>query len=43
MPQVGELYHHPRYVFPDGSQKNKYVLLMGKTRADDWILAVTTT
>ena len=43
MPQPGELYHFPDYVFPDGGQRNKFVLLMGKTRADDWILARTTT
>ena len=43
MPQPGGLYHYPGYVFPDGGQRNKYVLLMGKTRADDWILARTTT
>lgn len=42
MPQPGELYHFPDYVFPDGGQRNKFVLLMGKTRADDWILARTT-
>jgi hypothetical protein len=43
MPQPGELYHYPNYVFPDGGQRDKFVLLMGKTRADDWILARTTT
>lgn len=42
MPQPGELYHFPDYVFPDGGQRNKFVLLMGKTPANDWILARTT-
>lgn len=42
MPQPGELYYFPRYVFPDGGQRNKFILLVGKTPADDWILARTT-
>jgi hypothetical protein len=42
MPQAGELFHYPSYVFPDGSQRDKYVLLMGQTRGSDWILARTT-
>lgn len=42
MPQPGELFRYPDYIFPDGGQKDKYVLLMGKTRGDDWILCRTT-
>lgn len=42
MPQPGELFYYPNYVFPDGSQRNKYVLLMGQTPGGDWILARTT-
>lgn len=43
MPQAGELYHFPNYVFPDGDQRDKFVLLMGRTPSDDWVLARTTT
>lgn len=43
MPQAGELYHFPDYVFPDGGQRDKFILLMGRTPSDDWILARTTT
>lgn len=42
MPRPGELFLYPRYVFPDGEQRDKYVLLMGQTRSGDWILARTT-
>jgi hypothetical protein len=42
MPQPGELYYYPNYVFPDGNIRDKYVLLMGETRGGDWILARTT-
>lgn len=43
MPEPGKLYYFRDYVFPDGEQQHKYVLLMGKTKSDDWILARTTT
>ncbi|KHD06776.1 hypothetical protein PN36_20925 [Candidatus Thiomargarita nelsonii] len=42
MPQAGEIYYHPDYIFPDGDQKNKYVLIMGVRKSGDFILARTT-
>lgn len=42
MPQAGELFYYPNYSFPGGEKGDKYVLLMGQTRGDDWILARTT-
>jgi len=42
MPQTGEIYYHPDYIFPDGGQKNKYIVIMGVTRGGDFILARTT-
>lgn len=42
MPRAGEVYHYPAYVFPDGEQDDKYVVLLGQIPGDDWILARTT-
>ncbi|OAD23240.1 hypothetical protein THIOM_000935, partial [Candidatus Thiomargarita nelsonii] len=42
MPQHGEIYYHPDYIFPDGDQRNKYVVIVGVTRSGDFILARTT-
>jgi hypothetical protein len=42
MHEAGEIYYHPGYVFPDGEQRDKYVLIMGITRSKDFILARTT-
>jgi len=42
MPQGGEVYHYPGYVFPDNATKDKYVVLMGQTISGDWIVARTT-
>lgn len=41
-PQPGDVYHFPDYVFPDGETRDKLVVLLALTRADDWVLARTT-
>jgi hypothetical protein len=42
MPQAGEVYHYPAYVFPDGEQDDKFVILLGQIPGNDWILGRTT-
>ena len=42
MPQPGEVYHYPDYVFPDAEQTDKYVVLLGQLPGGDWILGRTT-
>ena len=42
MPLAGEVYHYPAYVFPDGEQANKFVVLLGQISGGDWILGRTT-
>lgn len=42
MPTAGEVYHYPAYVFPDGEQDDKFVVLLGQIPGGDWILGRTT-
>lgn len=42
MPQAGEVYHYPAYVFPDGEEANKFVVVLGQVPGGDWILGRTT-
>lgn len=42
MPQAGEIYSYPEYEFPDGDNRNKYVVVMGQIPGGDWILGRTT-
>jgi hypothetical protein len=42
MPQAGEVYSYPDYVFPDGDEALKYVILLGQIPGGDWILGRTT-
>jgi hypothetical protein len=42
MPAAGEVYHYPDYVFPDGEQAHKYVVLLGQIPGGDWILCRST-
>ena len=42
MPIAGTLFRYPNYVFPDGAQRDKYILLMGQIPGGDWIVARTT-
>lgn len=42
MPVAGEVYHYPAYVFPDGEQEDKFVILLGQVPGGDWILGRTT-
>lgn len=41
-PQPGDVYHFPDYVFPDGSSRDKFIVLLAVTRASDWIVVRTT-
>lgn len=43
MPAIGEVYYYPNYSFPDGGEKNKYVVIMGTTVYGDFVLGRTTT
>jgi len=42
MPAAGEVYYYPDYVFPDGEQAHKYVVLFGQIPSGDWILCRST-
>lgn len=42
MPEVGEIYYYPNYEFPDGAKRHKFVILMGQTSFDDWVIGRTT-
>ena len=42
MPRAGEVYHFPDFVFPDGEQAHKFVVLLGQILGGDWILGRTT-
>ena len=42
MPQIGEVYSYPDYVYPDGDQSDKRVIVTGILASDDYVVARST-
>lgn len=40
--QPREILRYPNYVFPDGGVRDKYLVILASSRADDWIVARST-